>query len=81
MKSILHTTNEEKNNYDYEDIAADDNVLYFLHSKVAYTALDTALHEVANRTMIPGSLLHNLKVTPWLLAGISVVLSRILQKV
>ena len=48
MKSILHTTNEEKNNYDYEDIAADDNVLYFLHSKVAYTALDTALHEVAN---------------------------------
>jgi len=45
-----------------------------LHSKVAYTALDTALHEVANQTMIPGSLLHNLKVTPldagWYFSGI-----------
>lgn len=30
--------------------------------KVAYSALDTAFEEVARRTFIPGSLLHNLKV-------------------
>lgn len=32
--------------------------------KVEYSSLDTAFHEVAQRTMIPGSLLHNLKVNP-----------------
>ena len=32
--------------------------------KVAYSALDTAFEEVAHRTFIPGSLLHNLKVKP-----------------
>lgn len=32
--------------------------------KVEYSSLDTAFHEVAHRTMIPGSLLHNLKVNP-----------------
>ena len=36
--------------------------------KVAYSVLNTAFHEVAYRTMIPGSLLHNLKVKP-LVAG------------
>lgn len=36
--------------------------------KVAYSALDTAFHEVAHRTFIPGSLLHNLKAKP-LVAG------------
>lgn len=37
-------------------------------------ALDTAFHECAHRTMIPGSLLHNLKVNPlvigWHFSGI-----------
>jgi len=32
--------------------------------KIKYAALDTAFHECAQRTMIPGSLLHNLKVNP-----------------
>ena len=36
--------------------------------KVAYSALDTAFEEVVRRTLIPGSLLHNLKVKP-LVAG------------
>jgi NADPH:quinone reductase-like Zn-dependent oxidoreductase len=36
--------------------------------KVAYSALDTAFEDVAKRTFIPGSLLHNLKVEP-LVAG------------
>lgn len=36
--------------------------------KVAFSALDTAFAEVANRTMIPGGLLHSLKVKP-LVAG------------
>lgn len=36
--------------------------------KVAYSALDTLYEEVARRTLIPGSLLHNLKVKP-LVAG------------
>lgn len=36
--------------------------------KVAYSAIDTAFEEVVRRTMIPGSLLHNLKVKP-LVAG------------
>lgn len=36
--------------------------------KVNYSALDTAFEEVARRTLIPGSLLHNLKVRP-LVAG------------
>lgn len=42
--------------------------------KIAYSALDTAFHEVAKRSMIPGSLLHNLKVKPlvigWHFSGI-----------
>jgi len=36
--------------------------------KVAYSALDTAFEEVARRSFIPGSFLHNLKVKP-LVAG------------
>ena len=32
--------------------------------KLESSALDTAFHECAQRTMIPGSLLHNLKVNP-----------------
>eukprot|EP00581_Thalassiosira_minuscula_P012224 CAMPEP_0183717126 /NCGR_PEP_ID=MMETSP0737-20130205/10814_1 /TAXON_ID=385413 /ORGANISM="Thalassiosira miniscula, Strain CCMP1093" /LENGTH=329 /DNA_ID=CAMNT_0025946507 /DNA_START=346 /DNA_END=1335 /DNA_ORIENTATION=- len=36
--------------------------------KIAYSALDTAFEEVAHRSLIPGSLLHNLKVKP-LVAG------------
>jgi len=36
--------------------------------KVAFSALDSAFEEVAHRTMIPGGLLHNLKVKP-LVAG------------
>jgi len=36
--------------------------------KVAFSALDSAFVEVAHRTMIPGGLLHNLKVKP-LVAG------------
>jgi NADPH:quinone reductase-like Zn-dependent oxidoreductase len=36
--------------------------------KVSYSALDTVFEEVVRRTIIPGSLLHNLKVDP-LVAG------------
>lgn len=35
--------------------------------KVSFSALDTAFEEVASRTLIPGSLLHSLKVDPLVL--------------
>mmetsp|Transcript_2604 Transcript_2604/g.4081 ORF Transcript_2604/g.4081 Transcript_2604/m.4081 type:complete len:126 (-) Transcript_2604:675-1052(-) len=65
MKAVVLV---DKTNMEVQEVAKPSPKAGEVLIKVVYTALDTALHEVPNRTMIPGSLLHNLKVTP-LVAG------------
>lgn len=65
MKAVVLVN---KTNMEVQEVAKPSPKAGEVLIKVVYTALDTGLHEVANRTMIPGSLLHNLKVTP-LVAG------------
>ena len=65
MKAVVLV---DKTNMKIQDVAKPSPKTGEVLIRVVYTALDTAFHEVANRTMVAGSFLHNLKVNP-LVAG------------
>ncbi len=65
MKAVVIV---DKNTVTIQDIAKPSPKTGEVMIRIIYTALDTAFHEVANRTMVAGSFLHDLKASP-LVAG------------